>query len=74
MGLVMHSLGEFNYESVTGHYTPNSFLILHISIPCETLTIIVDCLIDRSSNGLETWLNLEMYIHNIQFSSTSSTL
>ena len=72
MGLVMHSLGEFDYESKTGHYIPNSSLILHISIPCETLVV---CLIDRSGNGLETWLNLEkMDILHIQFSSTSSTL
>ena len=33
MGLVMHSLGEFNYGSVTGHYTS--------TFQCETLTIIL---------------------------------
>ena len=69
------SLGEFNYESKTGHYIPNSSLILHISIYCETLMIIVVCLNDRSGNGLETWLNLEkMYVLDIPFSSTYSTL
>ena len=64
MKVELHTTSHSGSGSFMRHYIHNSSLIVHYYHWWNNYI----CFIDRSGNDLETWINLEMDIFDMQFS------